>query len=169
MSQKYFLCGPRGSKYNKPINDLTRHLSVFCEFIQRFSPKAGQPLRVPVKQKIVLPSDVRRFFKRMFVACNHVGYKSFRITETLHLQKTGLSCPIPSMICRFIVLSLARPLFHLYMRHRLSATRFSHPYGFKLQRAANPSSSLLNISSRKSSVPCHVQVICTKYMDSVIG
>ena len=51
------------------------------------------------------------------------------------------------------------------MRHRCSATRFSHPYGFKPQREANPSSSSLNISSRKSSVPCHVQLICTKYMD----
>jgi len=38
---------------------------------------------------------VRRFFERMFVACTHVRYKSFRITETLHLSKTGLSCPIP--------------------------------------------------------------------------
>jgi hypothetical protein len=88
-------------------------------------------------------------------------------------QNTGLSCPIPiywtipSMIHSFIVFALARPLFHLCMRPRLSAKRLSHPYGFKPQRAANPSSSSLNISSRKLSVPGHVQLFCTKYMDSL--
>ena len=92
--------------------------------------------------------------------------------ELRHLLHNGPACPtaihgtIPSMICRFIVFALAHPLFHSYMRHRCSAMRFSHPYGSKPQRAANPSSSSLNISSRKSSVPCHVQVICTKYMDA---
>jgi len=92
--------------------------------------------------------------------------------ELRHLLPNRRSCPtaihetVPSMICRFIAIALAHPLLHSSMSHRSLATRFSHPYGFKPQRAANPSSSSLNISSRKSSVPCHVQMICTKYMDT---
>jgi hypothetical protein len=62
MSQKYFLCGPRGSKYNKPINDLTRHLSVFCEFIQRFSPKAGQ-----VRRQSLLFLNYKSLYNSVFV------------------------------------------------------------------------------------------------------
>jgi len=70
--------------------------------------------------------------------------------ELLHLPKSGLRAPsrsngtIPSMIRRFIVFALAHPLFHSYMRHRCSATRFSHPYGFKPQRAAHRPSHILS-------------------------
>ena len=61
----------------------------------------------------------------------------------------------------------ARYFFNIW-RHRCGAMRISHPYGFKPQRAANPSGSSRNLRSRKSSVPCHVQLFCTKYMDSAI-
>ena len=96
----------------------------------------------------------------------------FEFRERSISQNTELSCPITIQwddsvndLPLYRTFLSAPAISFIYMRPRLSAKRLSRPYGFKPQRAANPSSSSLNICSRKPSVPCHVQLFCTKYMD----